>query len=60
MGNARSVEVTAEAGGTLRLENPFGEDGYLLTGARAGDVTTRGQDLLLDMRPGQKVAFSRK
>ena len=55
-----TVRILSEAGGTLSLENPFGEDGYSLTGAQQGSVNTQGQDLLLNMRPGQTVTFSRK
>ncbi len=58
-GLIRSVEIAAEAGGPLRLENPFGEDGYSLSGASTGDVAIHGQELVLDMRPGQRVTFSR-
>ncbi len=59
-GRVRSVEIVAEAGGPLRLENPFGEDGYSLTGAEPASVKAFGQDLFLETLPGQKVTFSRK
>ncbi|MBP7051301.1 MAG: glycoside hydrolase N-terminal domain-containing protein [Phycisphaerae bacterium] len=59
-GLVQSVQITAEAGGLLRLENPFVEKGYSLVGAHPKDVKARGQELLLDMRRGQQVTFSRK
>ena len=59
-GLIQSVEIVAEAGGPLRIENLFGENGYSLSDASAGDVTIHGQELVLDMRPGQRVTFSRK
>ncbi|NLY01288.1 MAG: hypothetical protein GXY83_34795 [Rhodopirellula sp.] len=59
-GRTASVRILAEAGGPLQLENPFGADGYSLTGAAPDSVQTQGQYLLLDMLPGQTVTFSRK
>jgi alpha-L-fucosidase 2 len=59
-GRVRSIEILAETGGAFRLENPYGEDGYILTGLEPDKVKTRGQDLLADLRPGQKVAFVRR
>jgi len=57
-GTVQSIEIVAEVGGTLRLENLFG-DRYVVTGVEASDVKTRGADLLVDMQPGQKVTFIR-
>lgn len=57
-GRTEVVQVLSEAGGVLSLENPFGDDGYSLTGAEPGSVKTRDQELLLDTRPGQTVTFS--
>lgn len=50
-GRTRSIDIVAEAGGVLCLENPLGEYGYAMTGAKAGEVTIRGRDLRLTMRP---------
>ncbi|MGE5297403.1 MAG: glycosyl hydrolase family 95 catalytic domain-containing protein, partial [Solirubrobacterales bacterium] len=59
-GRVRSIEILAEAGGQLRLENPFGQGGYVLTGVEADGIKTQGPDLLVDLRPGQKVTFASK
>lgn len=57
-GTVQSIEIVAEVGGTLRLENPFG-DRYVVTGVEASDVKTQGADLFVDLQPGQKVTFIR-
>ncbi len=59
-GRTELVQIVSEAGGVLRLENPFGEDGYGLAGAEPESVQAEGQDLLLKTRAGQTVTFSRK
>jgi len=59
-GVVQSVQITADAGGLLSLEDPFGDQGFAVAGVPAGDVRRSADDLLLDMRPGQKVTFSRK
>lgn len=59
-GRTEAVQIVSEAGGVLRLENPFGEDGYRLTGAEPESVQAEGQDLLLETRAGQTLTFSRK
>ena len=59
-GLVRSVEVTAEKGGLLRLENPFGPAPFDVTGARPNDVTKKAGDLLVTMSPGQTVRFTRQ
>ena len=50
------VEVVAEAGGLLRLENPDG----LPCDSEPLDLQTDGPDMVVPMAPGQKVTFSRK
>lgn len=56
-GRVRSVEIVAEAGGPLRLENPFGEGGFVVTGAEADEVKTQGTDLFVELQRGQTIAF---
>ncbi len=58
-GSVQSIEIVAEVGGNLRLENPFG-DGYVVAGFEASDVKTQDADLLVDLQPGQKVTFIRR
>jgi alpha-L-fucosidase 2 len=57
-GRTEVVQVLSEAGGVLSLENPFGGSEYSLTGAEPGSLKTKGQELLLDTRPGQTVTFA--
>jgi len=59
-GLVQTVEITAEAGGRLCLENPFGDGAYSLSGVSAKDVTSRGAELILDMSRGQTVTFTRR
>ena len=59
-GRTTSVTVLADKGGTLRLENPFATTSYELVGAPVDTVTVRGNDLVLDMTPGQTVTFRRR
>jgi len=58
-GTVQSIEIVAEVGGTLRLENLFG-DRYVVTGVEASDVKTQDANLLVDLQPGQKVTFIRR
>ncbi|WP_375585819.1 glycoside hydrolase family 95-like protein [Cyclobacterium xiamenense] len=55
-GNVNRVEITAEKGGKLRIENPFGTDVF------TADKTyeTEGMQLMLDLAEGEKVVFTRK
>ena len=59
-GLVRSVEVTAEKGGVLRLENPFGTASLQITGARRNDVTKQDGDFVVTMSRGQTVRFMRE
>ncbi|MEN6334342.1 MAG: glycoside hydrolase family 95-like protein, partial [Phycisphaerales bacterium] len=56
-GRVQSVEIAAEAGGLLRLEDPFGDRGYAVTGVDANQVRTQGVDLLIDLQRGQTITF---
>ncbi|WP_209331158.1 glycosyl hydrolase family 95 catalytic domain-containing protein [Lunatimonas salinarum] len=55
-GEVESVEITAEKGGKLVLENPFGSATF--TCSRAYDIL--GKELRLDLAVGEKVVFTRK
>lgn len=57
-GLTRSVEIVAERGGTLRLENPFGQAKYSVAGVRAEDIKTDGADLIIETSPGQRITFA--
>ena len=58
-GLTQSVEIVADKGGELRLENPFGEAKYSVTGLRAGDIKADGSDLIIRTSPGQRITFTR-
>jgi alpha-L-fucosidase 2 len=55
-GLTQQVEVTAEKGGRLRLENPFGEAFPGLPDNARAD----GEDILMETSPGQKVVLTRQ
>ncbi len=59
-GRTQSVEILAEQGGRLRLENPFDGGGYNVTGVRAEDVRTDAPDLVVETSPDQRITFTRK
>ncbi|MBN2130987.1 MAG: glycoside hydrolase N-terminal domain-containing protein [Sedimentisphaerales bacterium] len=59
-GLVRAVEVTAEKGGLLRLENPFAAAAFDVSGARRSDVTKQDGELVVTMSPGQTVRFMRE
>jgi alpha-L-fucosidase 2 len=59
-GATQSVEVVAEKGGLLRLENPFAPASYAVAGADRSDITMDGQDLLVRTSPGQRLSFTRQ
>jgi alpha-L-fucosidase 2 len=50
------VEVTAERGGSLRLENPFPRAFQGLPGNARAD----GKDLIMETSPGQKIVLTRR
>jgi alpha-L-fucosidase 2 len=59
-GLTQSVEILAEKGGTLRLENPFGDSEYMVTGVGAGDVRANATDLVVETSRDQRMRFTRK
>jgi len=59
-GRTTSVTIVAEKGGTLRLENPFGAASYNVIGAATEVATMEGDELVLNMSPGQTVTFRRR
>ena len=59
-GLTQSVEVVAEKGGQLRLENPFGTAGYAVSGMKADDVKAEAGDLVVGMSHGQRIRFARR
>jgi len=59
-GSTQSVELVAEKGGLLRIENPFGDADYRADGVDAGDIRTDGGDLVVRMSPGQRLVLSRR
>jgi len=58
-GTTHSVEMVAEKGGLLRIENPFGEAAYMVAGADASEVKVDGQSLVVRTSPGQKLRLAR-
>jgi alpha-L-fucosidase 2 len=59
-GLTQSVEILAEEGGILRLENPFGETLYTVSGAKSGDIKADASDLVVETSPGQRISFTRR
>jgi alpha-L-fucosidase 2 len=59
-GATQRVEVLAEKGGVLRLENPFAPASCAATGTDAASVKTDGTDLVVSTVPGQRLSFARK
>lgn len=58
-GVTRSVEVLAEKGGVLRLENPF-DAAYVVSGVKAERVRAEARDLVVVMSRGQRIRFTRR
>lgn len=59
-GRVKRIEIRAEAGGTCRLDNPFGDASYQAEGLEAKVIDTDGTDLVLPLSPGQSVRFIRR
>ncbi|MCX5643773.1 MAG: glycoside hydrolase N-terminal domain-containing protein [Phycisphaerae bacterium] len=59
-GVTQRVEIIAEKGGLLRLENPFPEASYAVTGIDGGSVKMEGTDLIVATTPSQRLSFSRR
>lgn len=57
-GRIRTVEILAEKGGVLRLENPFGAGRYILKGVLPQQVRTIGHILIIPLKPMQGIKFS--
>jgi alpha-L-fucosidase 2 len=58
-GATERIEIIAEKGGLLRLENPFPESSHVGILAPADTVTEDGRDLIVKTVPGQRVSFVR-
>jgi len=56
----QSVEIFAENGGTLRLENPFGDAGYAAGGVAADNIKADATDLIITTSRGQRVSLTRR
>jgi len=59
-GKTQRVEILAEKGGTCRIKNPFGEAGFGTEGIDRAEVCVEGEDVVMEMSPGQKVALEKK
>jgi len=59
-GRVTFVEIRAEAGGTCRLENPFGEAAYGVKGLDEGDIRKIGTDLIFTPAPGRPIRLTRE
>ena len=60
VGVTQRVEIIAEKGGLLRLENPFPGASYAVTGIDPGSVKMDGADFIVTTTPGQRLSLSRK
>lgn len=58
-GTTQRLEILAEKGGVLRLENPFPGASYAVAGIDPGSVKQDGTDLIIATTPGQRLSFSR-
>jgi alpha-L-fucosidase 2 len=54
------VEIIAEKGGWLRIENPFAGASCAVTGVEAGSVKADEKDFIVVTVPGQRLSFSRR
>jgi hypothetical protein len=54
------VEIHAEAGGTCRLENPFGDALYRVEGPDKDDIRRTGTDLIFTLAPGRSIRLTRE
>lgn len=54
-GRIVEVRIRSENGGKLRLEDPFTEGGYGISGAAAGSVRSAGSIIEGDLRPGDEI-----
>lgn len=56
-GDVRKVRVTSEKGGRLRLEIPFAESAFRVSGLGSDRVRVEGRVLEADMRPGETLSL---
>jgi hypothetical protein len=59
-GRVVEIEVVSEKGGTLKIENPFGEKAYRISDLAAGRVRDVGGVIEADMRPGDRLLLRRR
>ncbi|MBN1508118.1 MAG: glycoside hydrolase N-terminal domain-containing protein [Sedimentisphaerales bacterium] len=59
-GLTQSVEIVAEKGGTVRLENPFGPAAYTTVGVTADDINADTTGLVIETSPGQRIRLTRR
>ena len=59
-GRTQSVEILAEKGGAVCLENPFGDAAYAVSGVAAENVRTDAVDLIIETSRGQRISLTRK
>ncbi len=59
-GMAQRVEIVAEKGGLLRIENPFPETPAAAMGVDVGNMKVDGNDLIIRTTPGQKIVLTRR
>jgi alpha-L-fucosidase 2 len=59
-GSTHSVEIASEKGGLCRLENPFGEAGFEITGVPRDAIGREGNDLVIKTTGGQTITLVRK
>ncbi len=57
-GLTRRVEIVAEKGGLLRLENPFAGTPDAVVGLDAGTSKVEGNDFAIRTSPGQKIVLA--
>ncbi len=59
-GTTQRVEIVAEKGGLLRIENPFPGTPDAVIGVDAGNAKVDGNDLIIRTAPGQKIVLARR
>jgi len=59
-GLTQSVEILAEKGGTLRLENPFHAATYAVSGVEARNIKADQGNLVVETSRNQRIVFTRR
>ena len=59
-GATQTVEIISEKGGLFRLENPFEQTGYELSGIPRETIGRDGNDLLFKTTAGQTITLTRR